>query len=760
MTPVDHRSELRPDKTASLPTAIGARTGSRAEAARPETEAQGSRPPDLAAVEEFLHLLARAVRQFHTYPPTSPLCVDAIAACHKASVSLERRSQLTFRVTPRELLVDEVGIGAGTVVEHELVHRLRRAHVGALAIDRAASPRDFSQFCSDLLCCRDAGATKINLAELLANHGVDKIMPHMTPRPEVLAIGAPPAPLRSLVEHERSCRQALLATGGAFNHMYPPDKGWVRLDPAASYDTVSLADLAILVDDPAEFATMLLRLTDDEPSGSGARESALEQKFSDVATLFASLDPRLARLMFAKLARAVLDLEPKGRKELLRRTILPGLLDGRVDGAVLKDFPDLDLAESLCLLLDLETAAPEVLTAALNRLALPEERRTAVVPLLEARLRDGEPAGTADEARRKDPGIDRYARKLIHIDLAGGKTFAEFTAFDLSIDAQTAATIARVRGAIETTDLFVLQLECLWNLVRLEPNPSVVKTFLRRIPGPLVQFERASRWQDLASWIARYRQLADALQALRPEVAEAIAAALDAFCTRGRAMRLVELYETDSDGRGVASALLEAFGVAIAPVLVALLDDAAVQSKARSLVQLMSEHAELLGPALVEQIGHSGIAATRAIVGVLGFAGAGYETAVAAQLGHRDEQTVREALRALARIGTGRAAAAVASQIEHGSSWMRGVAEEALWHFPPARANAQVRELVARLDFVLHNPQIAERLLDRAARTGTSGLEQALAALARLRFRFWNPPLVRVARKARELLRQCRQPRQ
>src|SRR5207237_9244063 len=160
---------------------------------------------------------------------------------------------------------------------------------------------------------------------------------------------------------------------GPVNDLYPPDKGWVRLDPAANFDAVSLIDLAILVDDPGQVATMLLRLTDDEPVGAAARESALEQKFSDVAMLFSALDPRLARMMFAKLARAVLDLEPDRRKDLLKRTILPGLLDGRADGAVLRDFPDLDLAESLSLLLDLETAAPEVLTPALERLELPHQ---------------------------------------------------------------------------------------------------------------------------------------------------------------------------------------------------------------------------------------------------------------------------------------------------------------------------------------------------------------------------------------------------
>ena len=82
--------------------------------------------------------------------------------------------------------------------------------------------------------------------------------------------------------------------------------------------------------------------------------------------LFSALDPRIGRVMFSKLARAVLDLDTERRQALLRRTILPGLLDGRIDATVLQDFPDVDLAESLCLLLDLETAAPEVVTTALS----------------------------------------------------------------------------------------------------------------------------------------------------------------------------------------------------------------------------------------------------------------------------------------------------------------------------------------------------------------------------------------------------------
>ena len=743
MVTAHYRSEPQRDKSVSAPTGAGTRSAARLD---PGPEADGSRPPDLAAVEEVLQLLAKAVRQFHTYPATSPLCVDAVAACHKASVALQGRGQLVVRVAPRELLVDEIGVGAGTVIEHELVRRLRRAHVAGLAIDRAASPRDFSRFCGDLITCHDTTA-KVNLAELLTEHGVGTIVPRMAARPEVLPIGALRAPLWTLVEHERSRREAQQVAGGPSTHMYPPDKGWVRLDPAAHCDAVSLVDLSILVEDPSEFATMLLRLTDEEPGGAGARETALEQKFSDVSTLLASLDPQLARLMFAKLARAVLDLKPERRKELLQRTILPGLLEGRVDGTVLRDFPDVDLAESLCLLLDLEAAAPEVLTAALTRLELPAERRSAVVPLIEARLR-----GAATEGEHH-AGIDRYARKLIQVDGTPGKSFAEFAAFDLSIDSQTATALVGVRDTILATDLTGMQLQCMSNLLRLEPNPSLVKRFLRRFMEPFEYLERASRGQDLASWVTCLWAIATELRESRPEVTEAITKSLSAFCTRDRALRLVDIYATDPAGQAAAGTMLKAFAPAIAPVLVALIDDPAAQPKIRSLVQLMCDHAKLLGPALVGQIGCGSIGATRAIVGVLGFAGAGYEATVTAQLGNRDEQTVREALLALARIGTGRAAAAVSAQIQFGTSAaVRDAAEEALWYLPRAHANAQLRDLIGKRDFVLQNPKIAERLLERAAAAGTRGCEQALAELVSLRFRFWNPALMRVGRKARELV--------
>jgi hypothetical protein len=345
-----------------------------AKPAKPSIVPPTSGLTEVAPVEGVLKLIARAVRQFHTYPATSPICMDAVAACHDALTVIPHRDRLAFRVTPRDLIVDETTIGAGTVVEQELTRRLFRLRVAALDIDRAATPRDLTRFCIDLVESEDRERDGLTFAERLVEHGVTTIVPGMAHRPAVLEVGNPAGPARELLERERHRRATLVQKDGPVSYLYPQDKGWVRLDPGQTLESVSLVDLVVLVEDPADIATMLLRLTDDDFSGADARQTALERKFSDVAMLFSALDPRLAQVMFGRLARAVLKLDPTRRNNLLQRTILPGLLDGKEDGKVLRDFPDMDLAESICLLLDLETAAPEVLSAALNRLDLSPDR--------------------------------------------------------------------------------------------------------------------------------------------------------------------------------------------------------------------------------------------------------------------------------------------------------------------------------------------------------------------------------------------------
>ena len=149
--------------------------------------------------------------------------------------------------------------------------------------------------------------------------------------------------------------------------------------------------------------------------------------------------------------------------------------------------------------------------------------------------------------------------------------------------------------------------------------------------------------------------------------------------------------------------------------------------------------------------GGADVEANRAIARVLGLAGRGYEAILGAQLENADEQTVREALRSLARIGTTEAATLVCKEVEKNAGWVTAAAEETLWRFPAAEAHRQVARLLGRRDFVLKHPQLATRLFERAAHAGAAELRPIAAELAPLRFRIWNPALVKLARKAHAL---------
>lgn len=714
------------------------------------------RPADWKAVEDLLGLLARAIQQFQTYPSTSPLCITAIEACQRALAVLDARDQLMFRVTPSELIVDDLPTGAGTMVGRDLARRLHRASVATVTIDRAASVRELGRFCEDLLRCLDRDASTGTLLDMLTEHGITRVAVEMACRPEVLEACARSAIASDDLARERARFDAQLAKGGPIHHLYPPQKGWVRLDPAEAPRSVSLLDLAVLTDDPAALASMLLRLTGEAEDVPPAQ--ALERKYSDVALLISSLDARVARRMFGKLARAVLDLDPASRQALLRRTVLPGLLDGRVDGAILRDFPDVDLAASLCLLLDLETAAPELLTTALSRLDLPAERHEAMVPLLDARLKEREASATDGE---RQSTLARHARELVHVEASPGKSFAEFAAFDLSIDGAADAALARIRSVLPSADATGDQLTCLWHLICLEPDPDAVGRFLHLSFQLLSDLERAARGGDLPAWLAGYRGLAERLRDSRPDVADVIGSHLAAFCTPERAAWIADLALCEPEGRRAADAVIVALGQTVAAPLVCLLEsDAAVdartargtQARGRAVAQLLVDHAARLAPAVPPLLDQRTPGTLRVLLRLLGAAGPGYEDAIAPYVAGADEQIAREALRALARIGTPEAAERVVDEIVTQRGALSIAAEETLWHFPAQEAQRRTRELLGRREFLTSHPAAGERLLDRAARAGAADLGPILHELATMRFRIWNPGLARVARKAHRML--------
>jgi hypothetical protein len=165
----------------------------------------------------------------------------------------------------------------------------------------------------------------------------------------------------------------------------------------------------------------------------------------------------------------------------------------------------------------------------------------------------------------------------------------------------------------------------------------------------------------------------------------------------------------------------------------------------------MTSVAAEVAPALAAEAGSCSPAAARAIARVLGHAGPGHEVVLGRLVQHQDVQVAREALRGLARMGTPGAAVLVTRQLREATDDRGVAAEEALWQFAPAQLSGLLRDLLRSREFVFGHPQAAARVIERAQQTKIRGLEDALAGLEALRFRFWNPALAQVGRKAREV---------
>src|SRR5581483_6079801 len=602
-------------------------------------------------------------RQFRTYPSTSTMCTDAVDACHRAFLALRQDDAVAVRITSEQVLLNDDAIAADTAIDQELRRPLHAAHVATLEFERGAGARDWAQFCLVVAAARRAAREAPTFAERLMDAGVNAIIVRMTPRPEVLDFPDLPDATRRLIAHERQ-RQASAPDTPA-QYLYPPDKGWVRVDPTADDASVSLTDLTLLANDPEHLASILARLVDDAVDG-GEEAAPLCGRYDDVVTLIGAIEPRLGRMLMAKLARAVLDLDIDRRRALLRRSILPHLLDGRVDGeAVLAEFPDVALAEALGLLLDLEMASPQLVPMALDRLQLAPDRRQRMMPLVDA-ARGEAPAAHGD--RWTAAGFDDQARKLVDVDGKKPRHFGDFAAFDLSIDDSTRAAIADARTAITTTDSTDVWLASLLRLAAIEPNPGVVASLVERALPELQAFARTENWPELVRWLARVSDTAAAVAAARPDVADAIRDVLQRFCNRDTVLRLANLCVGPESARACVPHVVSALGANLVPAWLDALASPTERAAAMRLRPALCDCAVEMAPAIAPRLPDLRADVAAVALTVLGFAGVGHEADIAARIDEGDEALGREALRALARIASPRAASIIASQIERGGA--------------------------------------------------------------------------------------------
>jgi hypothetical protein len=404
--------------------------------------------------------------------------------------------------------------------------------------------------------------------------------------------------------------------------------------------------------------------------------------------------------------------------------------------AVLWEFPDIDLADALCLLLDLDAASPHVLAMPLDRLQLPDERRSALAPLIKARLQNERPSEQVKDriVRRGLRWCGR--RRLTRVTSDVARNFSEFAAFDLSMkrtDQRRAHRSARChRGDRGRRRLHQVR-DRSWRESNqiLASSRRRLRARFRRLrscfapAGGRPPHTRSRSYKSSQPRCTR-RVRMSRRQCVKCWFASAVTSS--SFASQ-------DLSSTP-DGRARAAAIIAVSGAALVPAWLELLDGQTERARARQLVPLMSECAPSIAPAIAERLPLLNVDAACAALTVLATAGAGYEDLIAEQVKSGEERRAREAMRALARIGSQRAATLIAKQIEDGPPVARPAAEEALWRLPQPLAFAKTHELLRRRDFVVHHPHAATRLLERAAQSADLGLNPVLEKLTVAAFPF------------------------
>ena len=167
--------------------------------------------------------------------------------------------------------VDDIPTGRGTQVGHELARRLHKASVASVTIDRAATPREIGRFCEDLVRCGE----RDNSADAARD---DDRARH---RPRHRGDGLPAGGARGRDVSGRRGGGRRRGSGRVSTRSWPRAassttcihrrKGGSGSIRASAPPSVSLLDLAVLADNPATLASMLLRLTDDADGRASRR---------------------------------------------------------------------------------------------------------------------------------------------------------------------------------------------------------------------------------------------------------------------------------------------------------------------------------------------------------------------------------------------------------------------------------------------------------------------------------------------------------
>ncbi|MDX1577367.1 MAG: HEAT repeat domain-containing protein [Gemmatimonadota bacterium] len=730
--------------TAAQPTSTEEPRDASAELDAPSSE---RRTPVDERIVRAVHALGVVVQRHRLYPSRSPLCRDAAAACRDALDEVWRGSpevvegevrgsavtDLSLRVASDRLYLELDPLPANGPIT-ELGDRLFRADVEEVVIRQGVTRTELIRFCRRLAHWDRRRDPHLRLSEVLNELDVTGIRARDSERLEVLDFDIVASDRLEGLRTERRRRVREDGTGVDSS----VHKAWARTSVDASAEPIDMIDLAYLVENQLDLAQMLFQLAEGETEASGS-VAALRQTVTRLVHLYAGMSEDVAEARFRDLAASLMELEPEARRNLTRDVLIPDLLETGKSADLVRLLPDGEIVDAISTLADLEIGGQGLVRLALERLELPPGRLEVVLgPLLE---RSREEMGAA----RPDARVE----VRLSSDEDVFRNLRAFSAHELAVGEETRARLEDVRERLEVVDGPAERLRCAVALVPHLRNPERAVEILRPLPAWLSSL-LASDPEAAARQIRSLRDTARELEELDPELSDTVDEVLREVLMAEVVTRIA------GPGEGAESdttlALLEAFGPVAASVFVEMLETEERRSVRRSLLDHMCEHASFFAPLVERYVQDGRWTVVRNVVRVLGFAGPGYEAALAAPLDHADDRVVREALLALGRIGSPRAAEEIFARLA-ATDERRELAEDAMRRFPLDQGVHLTRRLLSKPEFYRDRPEVARLLIVRFFADGHHGSEALLRPLLGYRLRPWQPALMRLGWAASAVLR-------
>lgn len=669
--------------------------------------------------ERLVTALGTSVRRHRLYPPGNPLCTGAVAECFEALARLETGS-VDLSIGPDGLLADGRAV-PDTVAIRDLAEATFHANLERVVISPEASADDLARFSRLLARWTRERNRDESFADALIELGVTAIQVRSVERARLIPLAVLDRDALGRLDLERRTRPERETGSTSSSH-----RGWVRAAVDCPATSLDLEDLAFLSRDPRELACLLESMS-EAVDGPIDADRALADRVGELMLLYHRLSPERAKRGLRDLGDSILTLEPAVRAALVAERLLPELLDAGRSAPLLRRLPDDELAAGLDRLASRAVGAAGIVELAIFRLELPQSREAGIRRSLGSVPEPIGAAATAGSAARPAE---------IRLSDAGPaeQSLREYTALDLAVTDAVRDELERIRTAAwGETDR--VRLRCLTGLVFLARNPDRIAEVVA-LAEPLIGRLVRDTPRAALRWVEEWIGIADALSEARPDVGVAITAML------GRVLAPGVLREAGPalEGEGDMAKLIAAFGPVAGSSILEALETEPDRAVRRVLLDYACTIADRIRDGVVARAEDARWTVQRNVARILGFAGAGNESVLGTMVYSPEPRVTREALLALARIGSPEAAQCVVEALYGSDRAIALVAEEAIRRFPRDEAQRRARELLADPAFYRGRPRLARDLLVRFVSRDPLR-STVLEPLQRLRFHVWRPAL-------------------